>query len=112
MNITHFCSVIKKCINKISEKIPIKTILAVCIIGLIIQLNTANSKVSSLQRNVSSIESETSSLKRNVSSTRPDATSISKRDLSSIESEVSSLRRDMSSIESELAIMKIKVRRL
>lgn len=64
-------SIIKVWGNKICEVFPIKTILAVCIIVVLYQLNeiqsdlwSIESDVSSMQHDVSSIQSEVSSIKR------------------------------------------------
>jgi hypothetical protein len=75
MNITHIISEIKTWDKKISEKIPMKAVLAICIIAVVIQHNSVNSKVSSLQREVSSMESEVASIKRNVSAVRSNLSS-------------------------------------
>jgi len=84
MKITHFFFVIKIWENKISDTIPLKTILAICIIVMINQLNSLKSEVASIQSDVSSVESGVFSIKSQTSSI--------KGDVSSIESDVSSIK--------------------
>lgn len=62
--------------NKICEEYPIKTILAVCIIVLLCQLNALRSDVSSIEWDVSSIESEVSSMQWTISSIESEVSSI------------------------------------
>jgi len=80
MNLIKIVSDIKNWENKISEKYPLKTILAICIIVILYQLSTISSDLRSIKSDLWSIES----------------------DVSSIESDVSSIERDVSSIESNL----------
>ena len=62
--------------NKICEVFPIKTILAVCIIVVLNQLNAIKSDVTSIEWDVSSIESDVSSIESYVSSIESDVSSI------------------------------------
>ena len=48
--------------NRFCELLPIKTILAVCIIVILYQLNAIKSDVTSIERDVSSIEWKVSSI--------------------------------------------------
>lgn len=60
MELNKIISSIKTWEKKVFEKCPMKTILAICIIVVLYQLNVIQSEVSSIERDVSSIESKLS----------------------------------------------------
>ncbi len=63
MNLKKVISGLKNWENKISEKYPLKTILAICIIVILYQFSTIGSDLRSIKSDVSSIESDVSSVK-------------------------------------------------
>lgn len=107
-------SAIKLWEDKISVKLPFKTVLTICVIVILWQLSVLKDEIYSIKREVSvpsslgglgslggfgeDVESDVSSIKRDISSMESD--------ISSMESDISSIKRDISSIENDVSSMK------